>query len=53
MVDLSRRFEFKLLVPFTEEHAALLVKNNIIIKRGGKEAAEIKYIHITKLSTSR
>lgn len=42
--------EFKLLVPFTEEHAALLVKNNIIIKRGGKEAAEIKYIHITKNS---
>ena len=42
--------EFKLLVPFTEEHAALLVKKNIIIKRGGKEAAEIKYIHITKNS---
>ena len=42
--------EFKLLVPFTEEHAVLLVKNNIIIKRGGKEAAEIKYIHITKNS---
>ncbi len=42
--------EFKMLVPFTEEHAALLVKNNIIIKRGGKEAAEIKYIHITKNS---
>lgn len=40
--------EFKLLVPFTEEHAAMLVKNNVIIKRGGKEAAEIKYIHITK-----
>ena len=28
--------EFKLLVPFTEEHARLLVKENIIIKRGGK-----------------
>lgn len=42
--------EFKMLVPFTEEHAALLVKNNIVIKRGGKEAAEIKYIHITKNS---
>lgn len=40
--------EFKLLVPFTEEHVALLKKDNIIIKRGGKEAAEIKYIHITK-----
>jgi len=42
--------EFKLLVPFTEEHADLLIKNNIIIKRGGKEAAEIRYIHITKNS---
>lgn len=31
--------EFKLLVPFTEEHARLLVKENIIIKRGGNEAA--------------
>lgn len=40
--------EFKLLVPFTEEHARLLVKENIILKRGGKEAAEIRYIHITK-----
>lgn len=42
--------EFKLLAPFTEEHARLLVKENIIIKRGGKEAAEIRYIHITKNS---
>ena len=42
--------EFKLLVPFTEEHACLLVKENIIIKRGGNEAAEIRYIHITKNS---
>lgn len=42
--------EFKLLVPFTEDHARLLVKENIIIKRGGKEAAEIRYIHITKNS---
>ena len=42
--------EFKLLVPFTEEHARLLTKENIIIKRGGKEAAEIRYIHITKNS---
>lgn len=39
-----------LLVPFTEEHARLLVKENIIIKRGGNEAAEIRYIHITKNS---
>ena len=42
--------EFKLLVPFTEEHARLLVRENIIIKRGGNEAAEIRYIHITKNS---
>lgn len=42
--------EFKLLVPFTEDHARLLVKNNIIVKRGGKEAAEIRYTHITKNS---
>ena len=39
-----------MLVPFTEEHARLLVKENIIIKRGGNEAAEIRYIHITKNS---
>lgn len=42
--------EFKLLVPFTEDHARLLVKENIIIKRSGSEAAEIRYIHITKNS---
>lgn len=42
--------EFKLLVPFTEEHARMLVKNNIILKRGDVEAAEIRYVHITKNS---
>ena len=42
--------EFKLLVPFTEDHARLLVKNNIILKRGDNEAAQIKYVHITKNS---
>lgn len=42
--------EFKLLVPFTEEHARMLVKNNIILKRGDIEAAEIRYVHITKNS---
>lgn len=41
--------EFKLLVPFTEEHAALLVKNNIIIKRGGKEAAEISIFTLRRI----
>ena len=42
--------DFKLLVPFTEDHARLLVKNNIIIKRGDVEAAEIRYVSITKNS---
>lgn len=35
--------EFKLLVPFTEEHSRMLVKNNIIMKRGDDEAAQIRY----------
>jgi hypothetical protein len=42
--------EFKLLVPFTEEHSRMLVKNNIIMKRGDNEAAQIRYVHITKNS---
>lgn len=42
--------EFKLLVPFTEDHARMLVKNNIILKRGDTEAAEIRYVSITKNS---
>lgn len=42
--------EFKLLVPFTEEHSRMLVKNNIIMKRGDDEAAQIRYVHITKNS---
>lgn len=42
--------EFKLLVPFTEEHSQMLVKNNIIMKRGDDEAAQIRYVHITKNS---
>ena len=46
----SSRGEFKLLVPFTAAHARLLVKEDIIIKRGGNEAAAIRYIHITKNS---
>lgn len=40
--------EFKLLVPFTERHAKLLKKNNIVMKRGGDEAAEIRYVNIRK-----
>lgn len=42
--------EFKLLVPFTEEHSRMLVKNNIVMKRGDDEAAQIRYVHITKNS---
>ena len=42
--------EFKLLVPFTAQHAKMLVKGNIVLKRGDEEAAQIKYVHITKNS---
>jgi hypothetical protein len=42
--------EFKLLVPFTEDHVRLLVKNNMVMKRGDAEAAEIRYVTITKNS---
>ena len=42
--------EFKLLVPFTEEHSRMLVKNNIIMKRGDDEAAQIRFVSITKNS---
>lgn len=42
--------EFKLLVPFTEEHSRMLVKNNIIMKRGDDEAAQIRYVSTTKNS---
>jgi hypothetical protein len=40
--------EFKLLVPFTPKHATLLTKNKIIMQRGGTEAAQIRYIGISK-----
>lgn len=42
--------EFKLLVPFTDRHVALLVKNRLIMKRGDTEAAEIRYVNISKNS---
>ncbi|WP_034379165.1 Gp37-like protein [Dehalobacter sp. UNSWDHB] len=42
--------EFKLLVPYTEDHIRLLVKNNILMKRGDTEAAEIRFINISKNS---
>ena len=48
----NRRFhvcgEFKMLVPFTVEHAALLVKNRLIYKGSDKEGAQITYVHISK-----
>ena len=42
--------EFKLLVPFTEDHIAYLQKGNIVMKRGDTEAAQIRYTHIVKNS---
>ncbi len=42
--------EFKMLVPFTDKHVAMLKKEYIIIQRGGTEAAEIRYCTITKNS---
>lgn len=42
--------EFKLLVPFTDRHVAMLQKRNLVIKRGDTEAAEIKYVNIKKNS---
>lgn len=40
--------EFKLVVPLNADHVALLVKNNIVLKQGGTEAAEIRYLNIRK-----
>lgn len=40
--------EFRLLVPFTALNGKLLVKNNLIMKRGDNEAAQITYITIKK-----
>lgn len=34
---------FTLVVPFTKEHRNLLIKGNIIMRRGDNEAAEIRY----------
>lgn len=42
--------EFKLLVPYKEKHIAILIKNNLIMKRGDTEAAEIRYVHVSKNS---
>ena len=42
--------EFKLLVPFTEKHADLLQKGRLVMKRGGDEAAQIRYVNINKNS---
>lgn len=40
--------EFKLLVPFTSQHNNLLKNGNIIMKHSDDEAAEIKYVNISK-----
>lgn len=40
--------EFKLLVPFNDTHNKLLQEDNIIFKHGDTEAAEIKYVSISK-----
>lgn len=40
--------EFKLLVPFNDNHNQLLKEDNIVIKHGDTEAAEIKYVDISK-----
>ena len=40
--------DFKLLVPFTDRHAALISKGNLIMRRGDDEAAEIRYINIRR-----
>lgn len=40
--------EFKLLVPFNDTHNQLLKEDNLIIKHGDTEAAEIKFVDISK-----
>ena len=40
--------EFKLLVPFTELNGKLLIKGNLIMKKGDNEAAQITYLTIKK-----
>ena len=40
--------EFKLLVPFSEEHNQLLKENNIVLKHGDEEAAEIESVDVSK-----
>ena len=40
--------DFKMLVPFNDTHNKLLQENNIVIKHGDTEAAEIQYVSISK-----
>lgn len=40
--------DFKLLVPFNDTHNKLLQENNIVIKHGDTESAEIQYVSISK-----
>lgn len=39
---------FSMLVPYTDKHARLLQKERLIMRHGGKQAAQIRYIHISK-----
>lgn len=43
--------EFSLLVPLTDQHRDLLQPDRILMPRGGNEAAQIRYIHISKSAT--
>lgn len=40
--------EFKLLVPYTPINGKLLVKNNLVMKKGDRCAAQISYVSIRK-----
>lgn len=43
--------EFKLLVPFSEKHRELFSPGHLILRGGDDEAAEIRYIHISRDSS--
>lgn len=43
--------DFSLLVPLTDQHRDLLQPDRILMPRGGVEAAQIRYIHISKSAT--
>jgi hypothetical protein len=45
--------EFKMLLPYTPEHAELIKQRRLIMRAGGREAAEIRYIQIRKDSNGQ